>query len=162
MCLAQGPQCSDAGEARTHGSSVSSEALYHWAIALPIKKCKGPNTVHCGTSKITAPWEDLHIYDIYEHYKFYAQFGWARKPFYNLGTWSMSHRKWACCGNSNSQNVALVEDYVLWTTLVHVFHSFVVICCLFSKFIFSKNSFKNTMRVSNHLIQFRTDILYRS
>ena len=36
MCLAQVPQCSDAGEARTHGPSVSSQALYHWATALPI------------------------------------------------------------------------------------------------------------------------------
>ena len=35
MCLAQGPQCSDAGEARTRGPSVSSQALYHWATALP-------------------------------------------------------------------------------------------------------------------------------
>ena len=36
MCLAQGPQCSDAGEAWTHGTSVSSQALYHWAIAIPL------------------------------------------------------------------------------------------------------------------------------
>ena len=36
MCLAQGPQRSDAGEARTRGPSVSSQALYHWATALPI------------------------------------------------------------------------------------------------------------------------------
>ena len=35
MCLAQGPQRSDAGEARTWGPSVSSQALYHWATALP-------------------------------------------------------------------------------------------------------------------------------
>ena len=35
MCLAQGPQCSEAGEARTCGPSVSSQALYHWATALP-------------------------------------------------------------------------------------------------------------------------------
>ena len=35
MCLAQGPQRSDAGEAWTHGPSVSSQALYHWATALP-------------------------------------------------------------------------------------------------------------------------------
>ena len=31
MCLAQGPQRSDAGEARTRGPSVSSQALYHCA-----------------------------------------------------------------------------------------------------------------------------------
>ena len=37
MCLAQGPQRSDAGEARTRGPSVSSQALYHWATALPKK-----------------------------------------------------------------------------------------------------------------------------
>ena len=36
MCLAQGPQRSDAGEARTHGPSVSSQALYHWATGLPM------------------------------------------------------------------------------------------------------------------------------
>ena len=35
MCLAQGPQRSDAGETQTRGPSVSSQALYHWAIALP-------------------------------------------------------------------------------------------------------------------------------
>ena len=35
MCLAQGPQRSDAGEARTRGPSVSSQALYHRANALP-------------------------------------------------------------------------------------------------------------------------------
>ena len=33
MCLAQGPQRSDAGEARTRYPSVSSQALYHWATA---------------------------------------------------------------------------------------------------------------------------------
>ena len=35
MCLAQGPQRSDAGEARTRYPSVSSQALYHWATVLP-------------------------------------------------------------------------------------------------------------------------------
>ena len=35
MRLAQGPQRSDAGEARTRGPSVSRQALYHWATALP-------------------------------------------------------------------------------------------------------------------------------
>ena len=37
MCLAQGPQRSDAGEARTRGPSVSSQALYHKATALRIR-----------------------------------------------------------------------------------------------------------------------------
>ena len=37
MCLAQGPQRSDTGEARTRYPSVSSQALYHWATALPHK-----------------------------------------------------------------------------------------------------------------------------
>ena len=40
MCLAQGPQRSDAGEARTRGPSVSSQALYHWATALPTMRFK--------------------------------------------------------------------------------------------------------------------------
>ena len=33
--LAQGPQRSDAGETRTLGPLVSSQALYLWATALP-------------------------------------------------------------------------------------------------------------------------------
>ena len=36
MCLAQGPQRSDAGKAQTRGPSVSSQAIYHRATALPI------------------------------------------------------------------------------------------------------------------------------
>ena len=39
MCLAQGPQRSDAGEARTHSLSVSIQALYHWATALLLFLC---------------------------------------------------------------------------------------------------------------------------
>ena len=35
MCLAQGSQRGDAGEARPRGPSVSSQALYHCATALP-------------------------------------------------------------------------------------------------------------------------------
>ena len=39
MCLAQGPQRSDAREARTRRPSVSSQALYHWATVLPWQVC---------------------------------------------------------------------------------------------------------------------------
>ena len=35
MCLAKGPQLSDASEAQTHSPSVLSQALNHWATALP-------------------------------------------------------------------------------------------------------------------------------
>ena len=35
MCLAQGSQRSDAGEARTRSPSILSQALFHWATALP-------------------------------------------------------------------------------------------------------------------------------
>ena len=35
MCLAQGPQRSDAGEARTRSLSIWSQALYHWGTVLP-------------------------------------------------------------------------------------------------------------------------------
>ena len=47
MCLAQWPQRSDAGEARTRGPSVSSQALYHWATALPIELVRmTPDVLH--------------------------------------------------------------------------------------------------------------------
>ena len=36
MCLSQRPQRSDAGEALTHGASVLSQALYHWATVLHV------------------------------------------------------------------------------------------------------------------------------
>ena len=36
MCLAHGPQRSDAGEAWTRGPSVSSQALYHWASSTSV------------------------------------------------------------------------------------------------------------------------------
>ena len=35
MCLAQGPQRSDAGVAQNRRPSVLSQALYHWANSLP-------------------------------------------------------------------------------------------------------------------------------
>ena len=38
MCLAQGPQRSNTGEAQTCGPSVLSQALYHWATVLPFMK----------------------------------------------------------------------------------------------------------------------------
>ena len=38
MCLAQGPQQSDSGEAQTRGPSVSSQALCHGATSLPTNK----------------------------------------------------------------------------------------------------------------------------
>ena len=40
MCLALGPQHSDAGEVRTRGPLVSSQALYHWATVLPIDRIR--------------------------------------------------------------------------------------------------------------------------
>ena len=43
MCRAQGPQRSDAGEARPRGLSVSSQALYHWATALSLERIKHSN-----------------------------------------------------------------------------------------------------------------------
>ena len=52
MCLAQGHNA-DAGEARTRGPSVSSQALYYWATALPhdsydknISQAKNPWLCH--------------------------------------------------------------------------------------------------------------------
>ena len=46
MCLAQGPQRIDAGEAQTRSLSVSSQALYHWATALSHPKFR------CGSRQI--------------------------------------------------------------------------------------------------------------
>ena len=41
MCLAKGPQLSDAGEGGNRGFSVSSQALYHWINALPTTAVSG-------------------------------------------------------------------------------------------------------------------------
>ena len=53
MCLAQGPQRSDTGEARTRGPLVSSQALYHWATALPEPRNGGDFDFLA-----TGPWYD--------------------------------------------------------------------------------------------------------
>ena len=47
MCLVQGPQHNDSGEARTRGSSVSSQPLYHWATALPLRICEQYTNIVC-------------------------------------------------------------------------------------------------------------------
>ena len=46
MCIAQGPQHSDADGAQTRGPSVSSQALYHWATELPNYVVISMKTVH--------------------------------------------------------------------------------------------------------------------
>ena len=47
MCLAQGPQRSDAREAGTRGPSVLSHALYHWATALATFHVVGIEIIKC-------------------------------------------------------------------------------------------------------------------
>ena len=56
MCLAQGPQHSDAGEARTRGLSVSSQALYHWATVLPTYRFVIFQGVVCGGDEMLTWW----------------------------------------------------------------------------------------------------------
>ena len=58
MCLAQGPQSSDTGEAGTRGPSVSSQALYHYATALPKQElCTHPLG---DPSKELSQWDMLY------------------------------------------------------------------------------------------------------
>ena len=59
MCLAQGPQRSDAGEARTRGPSVSSQALYPWATALLIQSDMSPLKIKEKSYSIDAPPSDM-------------------------------------------------------------------------------------------------------
>ena len=62
MCLAQGPQRSDAGEAQTRGLSVSSQALYHRATALPNMSYMGLKTVLWGTPIDTSVQTINHLW----------------------------------------------------------------------------------------------------
>ena len=52
MCLAEGPQRSEAGEARTRGPSVSSQVIYHWATALPNEHVMWEILVFSDTSSV--------------------------------------------------------------------------------------------------------------
>ena len=52
MCLAQGVQRSDAGEARARNTSVSSQALYRWATALPTTCLVNSAALFASKSKI--------------------------------------------------------------------------------------------------------------
>ena len=79
MCLAQGPQRSDACEARTPDPLVSSQALYYWATALPKISCtvRLMNTnIICTQNNIPAPlrWERGHNNKFLIHKIFV---GWA-------------------------------------------------------------------------------------
>ena len=56
MCLAQGPQHSEASEAWTRGPSVSSQALYHGATALPRRESR--RQLSCIIAK-RKPQEDM-------------------------------------------------------------------------------------------------------
>ena len=61
MCFAQGPQRSDASEPETHGPSFSSQALYHWATALPKEEdiaqaCSGDSYMYMGESFQDYSW----------------------------------------------------------------------------------------------------------
>ena len=51
MCLAQGPQRSDSGEAQNRGPLVSSQALYHWATLLPYQSTISIQTYNMSTNK---------------------------------------------------------------------------------------------------------------
>ena len=48
MCPAQGPQRSDADEALTRSPSVSSQALFHLATALPMYRTMKPDAENPG------------------------------------------------------------------------------------------------------------------
>ena len=66
MCLAQGPQRSDAGEARTRGRSVSSQALYHYATALPDDKiCEKNTSFDRSMIKLWEPVVGIIFYEIH-------------------------------------------------------------------------------------------------
>ena len=60
MCLAQGPQRSDAGEARTNGPSVLSQALFHWATALP-KYYLDKGFSNTYSKQTNSPWLDCSL-----------------------------------------------------------------------------------------------------
>ena len=63
MSLAQGPQCSDDGEARTCCPSVSSQALYHWATVLPtIMRWSAHMSCHVRRRMSSHQWH--HIFGI--------------------------------------------------------------------------------------------------
>ena len=73
MCLAQGPQRSDAGEAQTPGLSVSSQALYHWSTALP-QTCPVNMANFLYHLGFLGPWmygyATVSYYQIMDHLKF--------------------------------------------------------------------------------------------
>ena len=73
MCLAQGPQRSDAGEARTRSPSVSSQALYYWATALPMLVCE------IYTINIIAKLDKMAIFVLQENFHTSKSF-WKQRP----------------------------------------------------------------------------------
>ena len=64
---------------------------------------------------------------------------WEKCILKKFDRWQLKHEK-----NASMQSAYL---FACW----HYFHAFVVICQIFSKYIFSKNSFRNTIRVPSSL-----------
>ena len=91
MCLAQGPQRSDAGEARTHSLSVSSQALYpvlsgHWKID-KIKVLK--TGVSLMQIKIIA---ECSLWSILQYFQPAVSYNWSWKPIL-VSFWVAAYRR---------------------------------------------------------------------
>ena len=112
MCLVQGPQHSDAGEARTRYPLVSSQALYLWATALPLKMVVYTGFSVCLQSMHT--WtQDRTFTDIYT---------WNRQRIYKYPTdrekcCQMQHNpplsRTSCNVNITSNAVYAIQRYIV-------------------------------------------------
>ena len=121
MCLAQGPQRSDAGEPRTRDPLLLSQALYHWATALPCGTSTDPGFLH---------WElkstkGVRIVNCY----FFPYF------------LKILHENWFILSKRGFEITLWIRHWgMIW---IHT------VCC--SDLLFPKYSFTNTIIVSNSL-----------
>ena len=65
MCLAQGPQQCDGGEAQTRGPSVSRQALYHWATVLSPESVLFILKYEINTLTDAMVYDSIYLYFLY-------------------------------------------------------------------------------------------------
>ena len=125
MCLAQEPQRSDADEARTRGLSVSSQALYHWATALPVLTgecfCKDCNIFLCTPCQSFT--NKCHLCKIIEFYKDQGCLNHKAAKAQNF-QWSRMPKSQTKLSNIQTVNSLLVvtnyNTKVILSTIYHV------------------------------------------
>ena len=165
-------QHSDAGDARTHGPSVKSQALYHWATAFPYHSITDKTKILMTIGSLRKAKSIAECWSILQYFWPALSDNWSRKPIFDFRSF------WEWLFNTGftvpSFEIILDQDHLTssgasWSGTTHIhskdqpiltlstlgnFSWFFVICRFFQIlffFFFFKYSFRNNISASNSL-----------